>query len=253
MYALFHNARGISLLLQQPRIEAPPQKPRRLAGPGTFSLTGLRLLHIYQLDDANPFPSRLSLLLSWRNSQEVSSALFRLGTKVALVLSQLASDIGSAGQEARMISSEIRTFCTILNTLNDTMDKFNSAEYYAHCSDVIKDVTTASVEMFTEVLDAVATLRSMTDGKGARDGKSKFVSRLQWVVFQKPEIVVLRAAIEAYKSNITLMLGTVNIVEKVARRTSVQMLLFTLHSLTQVDRFHICPTPLRKRIKNEPL
>ncbi|KAH4861829.1 hypothetical protein HBH75_025950 [Parastagonospora nodorum] len=143
------------------------------------------------------------------------------GTKVALVLSQLASDIGSAGQEARMISSEIRTFCTILNTLKDTMGKISDSSYYAHCSDMVRDMTTASVEMFTEVLNAAESLRSMTNGKDGRDGKFKFVSRVNWVVFQKPKIVVLRAAIEAYKSNIALMLGTINTVEKVARRTSI--------------------------------
>lgn len=143
------------------------------------------------------------------------------GTKVAFVLSQLASDIGSAGQEARMISSEIRTFCAILNTLKDTMDRINNSNYYTHCSDMIRDMTNASVEMFTEVLNAAETLRTITKGKDGRDGKFTFVSKVQWVVFQKPKIVVLRAAIEAYKSNIALMLGTINTVEKVARRMSV--------------------------------
>jgi hypothetical protein len=160
------------------------------------------------------------------------------GTKVALVLSQLASDIGSAGQEARMISSEIRTFCTILNTLKDTMDKINNSNYYAHCSDMVQDMTTASVEMFTEVLNAAETLRSMTKGKDGRDGKFKLVSKIHWVVFQKPKIIVLRAAIEAYKSNIALMLGTINTVEKVARRMSVKL----IQLLCTYSRKQIYPT-----------
>lgn len=54
-------------------------------------------------------------------------------TKVAIVLSQLASDIGSAGQEARMIGSEIKTLCMILNTLKDAMERIPSSDYYAHC------------------------------------------------------------------------------------------------------------------------
>jgi hypothetical protein len=100
---------------------------------------------------------------------------------------------------------------------------------------MIRSVTTASVEMFTEVLSAAETLRSMTDGKDGRDGSFNFVSRFQWAVFQKPKIVVLRAAIEADKSNIALMLGTVNIVEKATRRTSVKLLPSTLSPLIQVD------------------
>lgn len=140
------------------------------------------------------------------------------GTKVTLVLSQLASDIGSAGQEARMISSEIRSFCTILSALKDAMEKVQSSGYFAHCSDMMQSMTDASVEMFTEVLDAAETLRGMASTK-ERDRKFGLVSKLQWVVFQKPKIVVLRAALEAYKSNIALMLGTINIVEKVAQRS----------------------------------
>jgi hypothetical protein len=145
------------------------------------------------------------------------------GTKVALVLSQLASDIGSAGQEARMISSEIRTFCTILGTLKETMEKIEGSDYYAHCFDMMRGMTDASANMFTEILDAAETLRDMITGKNGRDGKFTFASKVQWVIFRKPKILVLRAAIEAYKSNIALMLGTINTLEKVTRRTSVHL------------------------------
>jgi hypothetical protein len=173
------------------------------------------------------------------------------GTKVALVLSQLASDIGSAGQEARMISSEIRTFCTILNTLKDTMDKINNSHYYAHCADMVRDMTTASVEMFTEVLNAAETLRSMTRGRDGIDGKFKFVSKVHWVVLQKPKIVVLRAAIEAYKSNIALMLGTINTVEKVARRMLVEHFRPTSFLLMRADPSHKCPTLSQRITRSE--
>ncbi|OAL01595.1 hypothetical protein IQ06DRAFT_126073 [Phaeosphaeriaceae sp. SRC1lsM3a] len=142
------------------------------------------------------------------------------GTKVALVLSQLAADIGSAGEEARMISSEIHTFCLILNTLKDTMEILQTSSYYAHCFDMVQGMTAASIDMFTEVLNAAEILRTMVRNKDGREGKFTFVNKVQWVVFQKPKIGVLRAAIEAYKSNIAMMLGTINIVEKIARRTS---------------------------------
>jgi hypothetical protein len=76
-------------------------------------------------------------------------------------------------------------------------------------------MTEASLEMFTEILNATEYIRNMSTGK---NGKFGFVSRLQWAVFQKPKIAYLRAAIEAYKSNLTLMLGTLNTAEKVTRR-----------------------------------
>jgi hypothetical protein len=83
---------------------------------------------------------------------------------------------------------------------------------------MVQDMTDASLEMFTEILNAVENLRRMTVGKGGKDGKFSFVGKVQWVVFQKPKILVLRAAIEAYKSNLALMLGTLDVTEKVARR-----------------------------------
>ncbi|KAF2878184.1 hypothetical protein BDV95DRAFT_589148 [Massariosphaeria phaeospora] len=141
------------------------------------------------------------------------------GTKVTLVLSQLAADVGSAGKEARMIRSEIRSFCAVVKTLGDTLKKIQDSPYYAHCAELIKDMTDTSLEMFTEILDAAESLSKITKGKDGKDGKFSIVDRVQWAVFQKPKIMILRAAIEAYKSNLALMLGTLNTAQKVARRT----------------------------------
>lgn len=139
------------------------------------------------------------------------------GAKVTLVLSQLAADIGSAGKEARMIGSEIRSFCTIVKTLGQTLGKLENSQYYSHCTELIGDMTEASLDMFTEILDAAEQLRRMTNGKAGKDGKFGVMERFQWAVFQKPKMILLRAAIEAYKSNLALMLGTLNTAEKVAR------------------------------------
>ncbi|ORY18035.1 hypothetical protein BCR34DRAFT_554697 [Clohesyomyces aquaticus] len=142
------------------------------------------------------------------------------GAKVAFVLSQLAADMGAAGREARMISREIRTLCAVLKTLGETLEKVQHSEYYAHCAEMTKDMTTASMEMFTEMLDACESIRGMARGKG---GKFGFTGRLQWAVFQKPKVVILRAALEAYKSDLALMLGTLNTAEKVMRRASIKI------------------------------
>lgn len=141
------------------------------------------------------------------------------GTKVTLVLSQLAADVGSAGKELRMISNEIRSFCAVVKTLGEALEKVQESQYYSHCTEMTKDMTDASMEMFTEILNACESVRGITKGK---DGKFGFVSRVQWAVFQKPKITMLRAAIEAYKSNLALMLGTLNTAEKVTRRMYVK-------------------------------
>jgi hypothetical protein len=149
---------------------------------------------------------------------EFASAIIGIvsaGTKVTLVLSQLAADVGSAGREARMIGGEIRSFCAVVKTLGETLEKVEKSPYYADCTEMTRHMTEASMEMFTEILDACESVKSMTKGK---DGKFGLVSKVQWAVFQKPKMAVLRAAIEAYKSNLALMLNTLNTAEKVSRR-----------------------------------
>jgi hypothetical protein len=135
------------------------------------------------------------------------------GTKVALVLSQLANDIGSAGKEARMVATEIRGSCAVLTTLQDILKRVQTSVYYAHCADVTNDMTDTSLEMFGEILDVLDSLRSATE---MPDGKLNVRRRLQWA-FQKPKIMMLRAALDAYRSNLALMLGTLDIAEKTTR------------------------------------
>ncbi|KAF2633404.1 hypothetical protein BU25DRAFT_444162 [Macroventuria anomochaeta] len=144
------------------------------------------------------------------------------GTKVALVLSQLAADVGSAGHEARMIGGEIRSFCSVLKTLDETIETIEKSPCYAHCSELIKDMTDDSLQMFTEILNAVDKLKKMTAGREGKDGNFGFVERVQWAVFKKPKLLVLRAAIEAYKTNLTLMLTTLSTAERATRRISTR-------------------------------
>lgn len=140
------------------------------------------------------------------------------GTKVALVLSQVASDIGSAGREARTIATEIRCLCSILKTLHDAIEKVQLSPYYAHCVEVIRDMTDASLEMYSDILTITGSLQAMAK---TQEGKFKLRARIQWAAFDKPKLTMLRAALEAYKSNLALMLGTLGIAEKVSRRTEL--------------------------------
>jgi len=136
------------------------------------------------------------------------------GTKVALVLSQLASEMGSAGKEARSIASEIRSMSAVLRTLHDTFGTVKSSAYFAHCVEVTDDLTSVSLEMYSEIITITKSLEHRADSS---EGRMGLKTRFYWVAFQKPKIVGLRAALEAYKSNLLLVLGTLNIAEKAAR------------------------------------
>jgi hypothetical protein len=141
------------------------------------------------------------------------------GTKITLILAQLASDVSSASKEIKMIGSEIRGSLTVLKTLAEVLKMVEESPYFAHCIEVTKDMIAASLQMFTEILDATKDLEDMVKGKEGKDGKVGIMSRFQWAIFQRPKLLVLRAAIEAYKSNLALMIGTLSTVEKVGRRT----------------------------------
>jgi hypothetical protein len=111
------------------------------------------------------------------------------GAKVALVLSQVSAGMGSAGKEARAIASEIRGLCTVLKTLHDTLAKVQTSPYFLHCVGITEDMTTASLEMYSDILTITKSLQAMAK---TQDGKFKLRSRVYWVAFQKPKIVGLR-------------------------------------------------------------
>lgn len=137
------------------------------------------------------------------------------GAKLALLLSQLASDMGSAGTEARTVASEIRCLCTVLKALREMVERVQSSPYYSHCGEVVNDMTDASLEMYSDILKATTEVESMT--KSHQDGKAKLMIWFQWAVFHNPKIRLLRASIEAYKSQLSLMLQTLHTVEKLSR------------------------------------
>jgi hypothetical protein len=142
------------------------------------------------------------------------------GAKTSAVLTKVASELGSAGHEAGLIASEIRCMCTILKTLADTIESLEKSAYYAHCEEVISSLTAASLNMFDEILDVTESLRRMTSDKDGEHSGSKFGlrKRMVWMAFQKPKIVPLRAQLEAYKSNLALMLGTLEVSQRAAKR-----------------------------------
>lgn len=137
-----------------------------------------------------------------------------VGTKIALVLSQLAAGMGSAGKEARSIAAEIRGLCAVLKTLHQALPKVETSPYFEHCLDLTDDMIDASQEMYSDILTVTTKLQNIAK---TQEGKFNIRSRVYWVTFHKPKIIGLRAAIEAYKSNLCLMLATLNIAEKVSR------------------------------------
>ncbi|KAK3374691.1 hypothetical protein B0H63DRAFT_480742 [Podospora didyma] len=134
------------------------------------------------------------------------------GTKVAMVLSKVASEVGSAGKEAQVMAREIRSFCTILRNISQTVDIVKEANQAAHCSEIIFDMTAASQQLFTEILDLVDSTQKVTVGPGG--AKLNLAGRIKWAM-NKPKFMFLRTAIEAYKSDLCLLLGSLQVAQSV--------------------------------------
>lgn len=150
--------------------------------------------------------------------------LIGAGTKVAMVLSHVASEIGSAGKEPQIMAREIRSFCTIIRVLSQTMDSVHSEmtwNNYSDCSETISDMMIVSQDMFTEILSLVNSIQKSSLGGSALPNNSKFnlASRIRWVM-NKPKFVFLRSALEAYKSNLSLLLGSIQLSQSLALASS---------------------------------
>jgi hypothetical protein len=61
-----------------------------------------------------------------------------IGTRLSLTLYQLAADIGDAATEARIVAGEIRSLCSVVKTLSETLEKVQDSQYYAHCAEMTK-------------------------------------------------------------------------------------------------------------------
>lgn len=139
------------------------------------------------------------------------------GSKVALILSTVASEVGSAGKEAQVVAREIRSFCSILRGITKTVDGLmGNADQMDHCRDVIAEMTDVSREMFIEILNLTEDLQKTAWGGrnviGDEAPKLNLARRIKWA-FNKPKLGFLRSAIEAYKADLSLALGAIQLAQ----------------------------------------
>ncbi|KAM5355116.1 hypothetical protein ACJ41O_001762 [Fusarium nematophilum] len=133
------------------------------------------------------------------------------GTKVAMVLSTTAGDVGSAGKEAQVMAREIRSFCTILRNVTQTIEIVENTDQMSHCSDLVSEMTAVSREMFSEILELVDCMQKSSSWGASR---VNLAARVKWVI-NKPKLVFLRTAIEAYKADLCLLLGSLQFAQTV--------------------------------------
>ncbi|KAM5342062.1 hypothetical protein ACJ41O_015093 [Fusarium nematophilum] len=128
------------------------------------------------------------------------SGIIAAGTKVARVLSTTASEVGS--KEAQVMAREIRSFCSILRNINQTIETVQDPDHLSHFSELVSEMTAVSREMFTEILDLVHYMQESSWGS-----RVNLAARIRWVV-DKPKLTFLRTAIETYKADLCLLLAS---------------------------------------------
>ena len=130
------------------------------------------------------------------------------GTKLSLVLYQISADVGSAGQEARVLGQDIENFCIVLELLQKTLDGSATSASLAGCSEIFSDMQVHFARIFKEILTAIEELEPWA--ARSRAAVFKYRYRIQWV-FQRRRVEYLKAIINGYKDTINMMLGTLSL------------------------------------------
>lgn len=136
------------------------------------------------------------------------------GVKVSLTLYQFAEEVGSAARDAKHIGSEISNLCFILRILATTLDKADAASVL-RCTDVAEEMNGRCLAMFIEIIGLVQDLQNYIGAPG--ENSFRWTRRIRWAL-QKPRITYLRASLDSYKATLNLMLETLTLADKLAKR-----------------------------------
>ncbi|KAL1635667.1 hypothetical protein SLS58_010170 [Diplodia intermedia] len=139
------------------------------------------------------------------------------GVSVSLTLYQFAEEVGSAAKDAKQIGSEISNFCFILRILASTLEEADAASVL-HCKDVAEKMNERCLGMFVEIIELVHELQRHVGIPG--ESGSKWSKRIRWAL-QKPRIMYLRASLDTYKATLSLMLETLHLADKIAKRKTI--------------------------------
>jgi hypothetical protein len=125
------------------------------------------------------------------------------GTKVTLVLFEIASDLGSAGEDIQWLGTSISVFCAVLEDLKSTLERAQSSGFsltslknmaviLIHCK--------ANLEKIQNVVDKVSNASATGD-----DRRMSAIARAKWV-FSKSKVETLRTRLESSKLTLNVMM-----------------------------------------------
>jgi len=142
------------------------------------------------------------------------------GAKLAIVLFDFASGLGSSGSEVRAIAVDISLFCSVLQQLERTLARAKDRRYSISAIETTQKILDHCQFVFSEIDGIVSGLQKHNSGTG--EISVDFKARVKWM-FKKSKVQVHRATLESCKITLHLMLTTLDFAQKVsARRESTE-------------------------------
>jgi hypothetical protein len=94
--------------------------------------------------------------------------IISVGTKVTLVIFEIASDLGSAGEDVQWLGTEISVFCAVLEDLKSTLEQAQSSGFSLTSlknMGIILDHCKAILERIQNVLDKIMKISATGDSQ----------------------------------------------------------------------------------------
>jgi hypothetical protein len=140
------------------------------------------------------------------------------GAKLAIVLFDFASGLGSSGSEVRAIAVDISLFCSVLQQLERTLARAKDRRYSISAIETTQKILDHCQFVFSEIDGIVSGLQKHNSGTG--EISVDFKARVKWM-FKKSKVQVHRATLESCKITLHLMLTTLDFAQKVSARRYV--------------------------------
>ncbi len=136
------------------------------------------------------------------------SALVRIGAKLSCTLFSLSDGYGSAATELGDIAVDISMFSSTLRQLASTLETEENPEYHLLAN--VNKVVERCQDLFDHIGLLLSDLRS--DGTKVMD-KLELVRKIRWH-FRRPRVLLIRGTIDSFKTTLSLMLATQDLVRK---------------------------------------
>lgn len=130
-----------------------------------------------------------------------------VGIKVSFALFDLADRIGSAGEEVRLVATDISLFCSVLKEVASVIQEGDTSQLTPAALFLINEVVSHCGEVVTEIDKTVSSLTKDQNLNPSDLPSLEWTRRVKWI-FKRSKVQVQRQTLESCKSTLHLLLTT---------------------------------------------